>query len=74
MSEEEEAQDEEDKEEGDEGITMPGEETNKPGEEAERDDNVFDGDKDVDPDTIRGSDGSEADESESVRSNGDKDK
>ena len=59
--EEEEARDKDGKEERNEGTTTSGEDIDRPDKDAERDDNVSDGDKDVDGDAVRGSGGSEAD-------------
>ena len=72
-SEGEELQDEEEEEDGDEGTTTSGEEIDRPDKDAERDNDVSDGDEDVDWDTLWGGGGFEADEWESGGSNRDKD-
>ena len=73
VSEEEEAWYEDDNKDGVEMTTASGEDINIPNEDAERDNNVFDGDEDVDRDAVRGGGGSEADEWETGRIDGDKD-
>ena len=51
-SEEEEARDEEDEKDSDEGTMMSGEEIYGPGEDAEREDDVSDVEKDIDHDAV----------------------
>ena len=65
-SEEEEARDKD----GDEGTTTSGEDIDRPGEDAERDEDISDGEEDVDQDAVRCGGRSEADEWESVGSDG----
>ena len=52
--EEEEEWDKDNEEDGDEGTVMSGEDIGGPEEDAERDSDVSDGDKDVDQDSVRG--------------------
>ena len=54
--------DKDDKEDGDEGTTTSREEIDGPDEDAEQDNDVYDGDKDVDQDSIWGSGNYKADE------------
>ena len=70
-SDEEEARD---KDNIDERTTASGEEINGPGKYTDRDDNVSDGDEDIDWDAIRGGSGSETDRLDSGGRYGDEDK
>ena len=72
VSEEGEARDEDNKKDKDEGTTTSREDIDGPDEDAERDNNVSDGDKDVDRGAIQGSGGYKADKWESCGSDGDK--
>ena len=65
------SQDEDEEEDGDEGMTTSREDIDRPDDDAEQDGNVSDGDKDIYRDTIRGGGGSEAGEWESGGSYGD---
>ena len=71
-SEEEEARDKDNEEYGDEDMTTSGEDINGPDEDAEWDNDVFDGDEGFDWGAIRGGGGSEEEEWESGGSGGEK--
>ena len=55
-------------------MTKSGEDIDGPNKDTKRENNVSDGDEDVDRDSIRGGGGSEAERWESGGSNGDEDK
>ena len=74
MSEEEEERDKYNKEDGDEGTMVSGEDIGGPNEDTDRDDSVSDGDKDDDQYAVRGGGGSESDKWESGGSDGDENK
>ena len=63
-----------DEEDSDKGTMTSREDIDEPDEDAEQDDNVSNGDEDVNLYAVRGGGSSEADKWKSVRSDGDKDK
>ena len=67
-------QDKEDEDDGNEGKTTSGEETNRTDEDTKRDDDASNGEEDVDWYAVRGGVGYEADKWDSGGSDGDKNK
>ena len=70
---EEEARDNHIKEDGNKGTTASGEKIDRPDEDAEQDNDVFNGDKDFNQDAVMSGSGSEAEKWESGESDGEED-